>query len=125
MKKCTSFCQVLKKKHIKENWFLFLAHGIHTQRRNVHRLRRTCKKIREFSCLALAGHFGIARLSVRLPVPWRSCLGYRHAVCLQLSHRWPPETCGLRTRPRTDVDPPRFLPPSNCHRPRGILSRLP
>jgi len=24
--------------------------------------------------------------------------------------------CGLRTRPRTDVDPPRFLPPSNCHR---------
>ena len=55
-------------------------------------------------------------------------LGYRHAGCLQLSHRRPPETCGLRTRPRTDVDPPRFLdpwrpdwrqrdmPPSNCHR---------
>ena len=24
--------------------------------------------------------------------------------------------CGLRTRPRTDVDPPRIFPPSNCHR---------
>jgi len=24
--------------------------------------------------------------------------------------------CGLRTRPRTDVDPPRFLPQSNCRR---------
>jgi len=56
------------------------------------------------------GHFGIAR-SVRLSVPWRSCLGYKHAGCLQLSHRRPPEMCGLRTRPRTDVDPPRFLDP--------------
>jgi len=54
------------------------------------------------------GHTGIVR-SVRLSVPWRSCLGYRHAGCLQLSHRRPPEMCGLRTRPRTDVDPPRFL----------------
>ena len=54
--------------------------------------------------------------SVRLSVPWRSCLGYRHAGCLQLSHRRPPGMCGLRTRPRTDVDPPRFLPPSNRHR---------
>ena len=63
------------------------------------------------------------RLSVRLSVPWRSCLGYRHADCLQLSHRRPPEMCGLRTRPRTDVDPPRFLPPSNCHR-RGGEYRL-
>jgi len=52
------------------------------------------------------GHFGIARY-VRLSVPWRSCLGYRHAGCLQLSHRRPPETCGQRTRPRTDVDPPQ------------------
>ena len=66
-------------------------------------------------CLRPRGHFGIAR-SVRLPVPWRSCLCYRHAGCLQLSHRPPPEMCGLRTRPGTDVDPPRFLPPSNCHR---------
>ena len=54
------------------------------------------------------GHFGIAR-SVRLSVPRRSCLGYRHAGWLQLSHRRPPGMCGLRTRPRTDVDPPRFL----------------
>ena len=67
---------------------------------------------------ALRGHFGVAR-SVRLSVRWRSCLGCRHAGCLQLSHRRPPEMCGLRTRPRTDVDPPRFLPPSNCHRPGG------
>ena len=57
---------------------------------------------------ALGRHFGIAR-SVCLSVPRRSCLGYRHAGCLQLSHRRPPEMCGLRTRPRTDVDPPRFL----------------
>jgi len=53
-------------------------------------------------------HTGIVR-SVRLSVPWRSCLGYRHAGCLQLSHRRPPEMCGLRTGPRTDVDLPRFL----------------
>jgi len=59
-------------------------------------------------CPRPRGHFGIAR-SVRLSVPWRICLGYRHAGCLQLSHRRPPQMCGLRTRPRTDVDPPRFL----------------
>ena len=55
-------------------------------------------------------YFGIVR-SVRLSVPWRSCLGYRHAGCLQHSHRRPPEMCGLRTRPWTDVhvNPPRFL----------------
>ena len=41
--------------------------------------------------------------------PWRSCLGYRHAGCLQLSDRRPREMCGLRTRPLTDIDPPRFL----------------
>ena len=33
----------------------------------------------------------------------------RNAGCLQLSHRQPPEMCRLRTRPRTDADPPRFL----------------
>jgi len=50
--------------------------------------------------------------SVCQSVPWRSCLlGYRHAGCLQLSHRRPPEMCRLRTRPRTDVDRPRFLHP--------------
>ena len=45
-----------------------------------------------------------------------------------------PEMCGLRTRPRTDVDPPsRFfswprsdMPSSNWHRRRGrIVSPLP
>ena len=45
------------------------------------------------------GHFGIARsvrLSVRpLSVPWRSCLGDRHAGCRQLSH--PPATRDVRT----------------------------
>jgi len=60
----------------------------------------------------LRGHFGIARpvhLSVHPSVPWRKFLGYRHAVCLQLSHRWPPEMCGLRTCPLMDVDLQRFL----------------
>jgi len=33
-----------------------------------------------------------------------AALGYRHAGCLQLCHRQPPEMCGLRTRPLTDVD---------------------
>jgi len=73
---------------------------------------------------ALGWHFGIVR-SVRLSVPWRSRLDYRNAGCLQLSYRRPPEMCGLRTRPRTDVDPPRFLPPTNCHRRRHIVSPPP
>jgi len=68
-----------------------------------------------FYAPALGRHSGTGR-SVRLSVPWRGCLGYRHAGGLQLSHRRPPEMCGLWTRPRTDVDPPLFLPPSNCHR---------
>ena len=63
-------------------------------------------------CPRPRGHFGTAR-SVPLSVPWRSCLGYRHAGCLQLSQRRSPEMCGLQTRP------PRFLPPSNCHRRGG------
>jgi len=65
--------------------------------------------------------------AIRLSVPWRSCLGYRHASCLQLSHRRPPEMCGLRTRPRTDVDPPRFLLGSEtiCHRRTAIVSPFP
>ena len=70
------------------------------------RLRTGKSKENVVMPLALGGgHFGIAR-SVRLFVPLRSCLGYRHAGCLQLSHRRPPEMCGLRTRPLTDVDPP-------------------
>jgi len=67
-----------------------------------------------FLCLHTRGHLGIV-WSVCLSVPWRSCLGYRHAGCLQLSHRQPPEMRGLRTRPRTDVDPLRF-----CHRRTAI-----
>jgi len=47
----------------------------------------------------IGGNFGIAR-SVLLSFPWRSCLGYRHTGCLQLSHHQPPDMCGLRTRPR-------------------------
>jgi len=51
------------------------------------------------------------RLSV-CPSPRRTAdLGYSYAGCLQLSH--------VRTRPRTDVDPPRFLPLLNCHRQGG------
>jgi len=78
----------------------------------------------QLSCRHPRGHFGIAR-SVRLSVKWRSCLGYKHAGCLQLSHRRPLETCGLRTRSQTDVDPPRFLDRAaigrgiSSHRPRG------
>jgi len=91
-------------------------------------------------CPRPRGYFGIAR-SVRLSVLWHSCLRYRHAGCLQLSHRRPPEKCGLRTRPRTDVDLPRFLDlwtdadgmiggETICHRRTpsaegGILSRRP
>ena len=54
------------------------------------------------------GHFGIVR-SIRLSVPWCSCLGYRHTGCLQLSHHQSPEMSGLWTHPPTDVDPLRFL----------------
>ena len=64
--------------------------------------------------------------AIRPSVPRRSCLGYRHAGCLQLSHCRPLEMCGLLTRPQTDVYSPRFLPPSNCHRRAGgISSRRP
>jgi len=66
-----------------------------------------------------------------------ACLGYRHAGCLQLSHRRSPEMCKLWTRPQTEVDPPRFLdpwwpdwrrndmPPLNCHQRGHIVSPLP
>ena len=47
--------------------------------------------------------------TIHLSVPRHSCLGYRHAGCLQLSHRRPPAMCGLWTSLQTDVDPPRFL----------------
>jgi len=58
-------------------------------------------------------YFGIAR-SVRLSIRTSVCLS--HAGSVQFSHRRPPEICGLRTGRRTDIGPPRFLPPSNCHR---------
>ena len=38
------------------------------------------------------------------------------AACSLATARRPPQMCGLRTRLRTDVDPPRFLLPSYCHR---------
>jgi len=87
------------------------------------RLSRTVFEILHSELLypSPSGDSGIAR-SVRLSLPWCSCLGYRHAGCLQLSHRRPPEMCGLRTRPRTDVDPQRFLLSSNCRRRRHNVS---
>jgi len=48
-----------------------------------------------------------------------AALGYRHAGCLQLSHRRPPEICGRRTRLRTDVDPPLVELAISSRRPRG------
>ena len=70
------------------------------------------------------GHFGIT-LSTHLSVPWHSCLGCRHAGCLQLIHRRPPKMCRLWTHPQTDVDLPRFLPPSNCCRQGHIVLLTP
>jgi len=49
------------------------------------------------------GAFGIVR-SVHVSVPWRSCLGYRQAGCLQLSRRRPAEMCILWTHLWTDTD---------------------
>jgi len=92
----------------------------------------TCSRVRLVLCT------GLLHSPVGLSVP-----GYRHAGCLQLSHHRPPEMCGLRTRPRTDVDPPRRLDPwtdadgligceTTCHRRTtctigggGISSRRP
>jgi len=77
-----------------------------------------------FLCPRLWGHFGIAR-SVRVSVPWHSCLGYigTLAACsLATAGHHSPEMCGVRSRPRTDVDPPRFLPQSNCRRRGHIVS---
>ena len=75
---------------------------------------------------ALGRHFGIAR-SVGLSVPWRSCLGYRHAGCLQLSHRRPQRCadCGSGRRSAASFECMDWrrrpdwrrndMPPSNCH----------
>jgi len=48
--------------------------------------------------------------SVCLSVPWRCCSDYRHAGCLQLSHRRPPEMDGRRSAATFG---------SNCHRRRA------
>ena len=94
---------------------LFVASDIHLHIR-LDTYKAACWRSSEsYYAPALWGHFGIAR-SVRLSVPWRSCLGCRHAGCLQISHRRLPKICGQRTRPRTDVDPPRFF----CHRRTAI-----
>ena len=59
--------------------------------------------------------------SVRLSVPWRRCLVHRHAGCLKLSHRRPPEMCWLQTSSQTDEDLPLFLDPTAIG--GGISSR--
>ena len=61
--------------------------------------------------------------AIRPSVSWCSCLGYRHAGCLQLSQRRPPEMCGMRACPRTDVDRPRFLDRTAIGGGSGISSR--
>jgi len=97
--------------------------------------RNSCSVFARFVCSvsvvfipAVGEHSAIPR-SVRLSVPWHSCprraaaVGYRHANCLQPNHRRPRDICRLRTRPRTDVDPPRVELPSaggiSSRRPRG------
>jgi len=61
--------------------------------------------------------------AIRPSVPGRSCLRRAAALALGYSHRRTPEICGLRTRPRTDVDPTRVELPSaggiSSRRPRG------
>jgi len=112
----TSRVQVAARIHKQSGnfWGIFrpTVNGIRNTRRisqpySVGGIRNAAFHCSNWSCPAPGDHFGIAR-SVRLSVPQRSCLGYRHAGCLQLSHRRPSEMCGLRTRPRTNVNPPRF-----------------
>jgi len=122
-----------------EQWFLFIYYAIAGNIvDNVFNLlsspcdwksaRRGWSILNIYRGLSCLCHGGIKQChdpSVRLSVPWHSCLGCRHTGCLQLSHCWPPETCGLWTRPRTDVDSPRFVQPSNCRRRGHIISLLP
>jgi len=63
-----------------------------------------------------SGHSGIAQ-SVRLTVPWRSCLGYTHAGCLQLSYRR--DFCHRRTARAYRLAAPGAIPCSR--REFGIL----
>jgi len=74
-------------------------------------LQMNCNSHRQLKLLSWAGIKRYRDLFVYLSVPWHSCLGYRHAGCLQLSHCQPREMCRLPT----DVDLPRLLPPSYCH----------
>ena len=52
--------------------------------------RRTTRKL---LCQSASGE-ELSDTAIRPSVPWRSCLGYRHAGCLQLNHRRPPEIRG-------------------------------
>jgi len=76
------------------------------------------------SCPRFRGAFWNSAIRPSIcPIVQLPCLGYRHAGCLQLSHRQPPEMCGLWTRLWTDVDPPQFLDQTAIG--GGILSRRP
>jgi len=91
------------------------------------RINCVCRTKTVTNCSYVNKQIHLTLLSIDIEIPQtsfdRHILGYRQAGCLQLSHRLLLEMCGLRTRPRTDVDPPRRLPPSNCHRRGGISSR--
>jgi len=58
-------------------------------------------------------------LPIHLSVPWLSCLGCRHAGCLQLSLCRPPEMC--RLNPSTDGRRSAMISASNCHQRHIIL----
>ena len=87
---------------------------------HISRINCVCRTKTVTNCSYVNKQIHLTLLSIDIEIPQtsfdRHILGYRQAGCLQLSHRLLPEMCGLRTRPRTDVDPPRRLPPSNCHR---------
>ena len=72
---------------------------------------------------AVGGQRALSDTVIRRSVcPYLSQLGYRNTGCVaqlpRLSARWlpaggrPPDMCGRRTRPRTDVAPPRVYYPS-------------
>jgi len=75
----------------------------------------------------LAIPWSIHLFFVHLSVPWHSCLGYRHAGCLQLSHHRSPEMWTLD--PSVDMDHLTWIQHCFCHRRTaisgGILSRCP
>jgi len=81
---------------IKSGW---VPRWMHLQTLRVAAMRPVAKLLWTLYAPHLRGHFGIAH-SICPSVPWHSCLGCRHAVCLQLSHHQPPEMCRLRTHPQ-------------------------